>query len=314
MSGGIFVPFQTKAENTIDSYNCLVPQVDRITVAEPEVQISDSGDCLVPDIDYASASNEGSDGFMYDEPSVYIVRKGDSIGQIAQMFDVSVNTILWANDMKSGDKLAEGDVLIILPMNGIRYIVNKGDTLKIIAKKYNVEVPDIVAVNDVNIDSLLAIDQELIVPDAEITTPNAPSPAKTTPKSKTIAKKVPVKNLSGYFTNPVPGFSRISQRKIHANNGVDLAAPTGTPIVAAAAGKVIFSRVGYNGAYGNMIIIRHPNGAETLYAHQSRLVAHVGDQVSKGEVIGYVGSTGRSTGPHLHYEVHGGFKNNAASL
>jgi len=313
LSGVVFVPFETRAENEI-SYNCLVPQVNRISIVEePEIQISDSGDCLVPETNFANTSSD-SDDFMNDTPSIYLVRRGDTISQIAEMFNVSTSTILWANDMKSSDKLAEGDLLIILPMNGVRHNVASGNTLKTIAKKYNVEIGDIIAANDITIDSVLAVGQELMIPDAEISTPKTITPSKSTPSSKTIAKKTPVKDVSGYFTNPVPGFSRISQRKIHANNGVDLAAPTGTPIVAAAAGKVTFSRVGYNGAYGNMIIIKHPNGAETLYAHQSRLVAKVGQQVSKGEVIGYVGSTGRSTGPHLHYEVHGGFKNNAASL
>ena len=93
---------------------------------------------------------------------------------------------------------------------------------------------------------------------------------------------------------------------------MDLAIAPGTPIHAAAEGTIVLARYGYNGGFGNVVIINHPNGTQTLYAHQSRLLYKQGDAdtetgttVSQGEIIGYVGSTGHSTGPHLHFEVHG---------
>ena len=85
--------------------------------------------------------------------------------------------------------------------------------------------------------------------------------------------------------------------------GIDIGAPTGTPIYASASGTVLLARTGWNGGYGNMVIIQHPNGTKTLYGHMSKLGARTGANVSRGEVIGYVGSTGRSTGPHVHFEV-----------
>ena len=103
--------------------------------------------------------------------------------------------------------------------------------------------------------------------------------------------------------NPLPG-ARLTQG-LHDGGAVDLAMPRGTPILAAASGTIIFARDGYNGGYGNMVIISHPNGTQTLYAHQSKLVSSAGDKVSQGEVIGYVGSTGHSTGPHLHFKISG---------
>ncbi|MFA5827200.1 MAG: M23 family metallopeptidase, partial [Candidatus Paceibacterota bacterium] len=117
-------------------------------------------------------------------------------------------------------------------------------------------------------------------------------------------KEYQTRNVAGYFINPVPAYARRSQG-LHGpgNRGVDLAAPTGTPILASASGTVLLARKGWNGAYGNMIIINHPNGTKTLYAHLSKIATSTGDYVSQGEVIGYVGSTGRSTGPHLHFEV-----------
>lgn len=268
---------------------------------------------LLPAVSNLGSTVGVDDEYSLGQIEIHVVKEGETIADIANMYEISQKTVAWANDMKVGDKLVVGDTLIILPMDGARHIVAKGDTLKKIADKYDADINDMLVVNEnLTINTELAIGQEIIVPGAEIITPVATN-SKNTSKKKITYNKVPVKNISGYFTNPVPGFRRISQRKIHANNGVDLAAPTGTPIVAAASGKVIFARVGYNGGYGNMTIVRHSNGTETLYAHQSKIIVKVGDQVSQGEVIGYVGSTGRSTGPHLHYEVHGA-KNNATSL
>jgi murein DD-endopeptidase MepM/ murein hydrolase activator NlpD len=217
------------------------------------------------------------------------------------MFNVSVNTILWANDIKKGEKLQEGDVLIILPVSGVKHVVLKDQTLKGIAKKYNVDASDVARFNGISEEEKLLVGDELIIPDAEIIDTDSEKP-KTNLK-QTI--KIPLKVLNGYFTNPLPNYRRVSQRKLHGHNGTDLAAPTGTPIVASASGIVLFARSGYNGGYGNMVIIQHSNGTQTLYGHMSKLNTHSGAQVSQGETIGYVGSTGRSTGPHLHFEVHG---------
>ena len=240
--------------------------------------------------------------------SVYVVRKGDSIAQIAKMFGVSVNTILWANDMKPGDKLSEGDVLFILPISGLEHTVTKGQTLKSIAKLYKVDVNDIIQNNDVTENTKLAVGDILIIPNAQKSEENG-KPIRNEDlgaiitRDKLYYEQHPVQNLAGYFIDPVPGY-RLSQG-IHDNNAVDLAIAKGTPIHAAAAGRILLARYGYNGGFGNVVIIDHSNGIQTLYAHQSKIIAHAGDEVSQGEVIGYVGSTGHSTGPHLHFEVHG---------
>ena len=237
---------------------------------------------------------------IFDQISVYKVRKGDTISQIANMFDVSVNTILWANDLKKGEKLVEGDMLFILPVSGVSHTVLKGQTLKSIAKKYNVDVSDITRLNGIAEDAKLITGDELIIPNAEMLVIESDKP-KT---SSTNVVKTPLKILVGYFTNPVPNYKRKSQG-LHGNNGVDLAAPTGTPIVASAPGVVLLARKGYNGGYGNMVIIKHPNGTQTVYGHMSKIATSTGNNVIQGELIGYVGSTGRSTGPHLHFEVRG---------
>lgn len=248
-----------------------------------------------------------------DQISVYVIRKGDSIAQIADMFGVSSNTILWANGLKKGDKLVEGDTLVILPVSGVSVTVAKGQTIKSLAKKYNVDTSDIAGYNGIAEDAKLAVGDVLIIPDAEIVdTPENTNKPATKPSTGINTNKQPLQELDGYFINPVPGYSRRSQG-LHGHNGVDLAASKGTPIVASAAGVVLFARTGYNGGYGTMVIINHPNGTQTLYGHMSKLGTHAGDVVNQGETIGYVGSTGHSTGPHLHFEVHGA-KNPAVNL
>lgn len=111
---------------------------------------------------------------------------------------------------------------------------------------------------------------------------------------------------TGYFSLPVP--SAIRTQSIHGHNAVDLANKTGTPIFAAADGKVIVSKFDgkWNGGYGNYVVISHPNGMQTLYAHMSDVLVSVGDKVTQGQTIGKMGETGLATGPHLHFEVRGG--------
>ena len=237
-----------------------------------------------------------------DDISVYVVRKGDTISQIAEMFGVSTNTILWANDLKKGALLKEGDTLLILPISGVQHSVAKGETLASIAKKYKVDILTIASFNGISTDAKLAIGDELLIPDAEMPNDDIPGATPKKSSSKNIASNL--KGIPGYFINPVPELTRKSQGP-HGpgNRGVDLAAPTGTRILASAEGTVLLARYGYNGGYGNMVTIQHPNGTKTLYAHMSKIATQTGAKVAQGEQIGSVGSTGRSTGPHLHFEV-----------
>ncbi len=241
------------------------------------------------------------------DTSVYVVRKGDSVAQIAEMFGVSVNTVLWANDIKKGEKLSEGDILLIPPISGLEITVAKGQTLQSIAKQYKADINDIIQYNDISLDAPLAVGDTLMIPDAQ-KSEEGDKPVQnlgaSIAKSNDYYKKHPITNFAGYFVNPVPGY-RLSQG-IHDDNAVDLAIPKGTPIHAAAAGKVIFAKTGYNGGFGYLVIIAHPNGTQTYYAHQSKIATTVGAQVAQGQVIGYVGSTGHSTGPHLHFAVKNG--------
>jgi LysM repeat protein len=230
------------------------------------------------------------------EISLYVVKKGDSISAVAKMFGVSTNTILWANDLPKGAALKEGDTLTILPISGVIHTVKSGDTLAGIARKYGGDVDEILQFNSLANASDIKVGMEITVPDGVI---NNSTPSKSVTK---IASNLP--SVSGYFTRPL-----VSGRKtqgIHGYNGIDLGAPVGTDILASAGGQVLVSKSGgWNGGYGGYVVIKHPNGTQTLYAHTSANYVNVGDTVAQGQVIAAVGNTGKSTGPHLHFEVRG---------
>ncbi|MES3005672.1 MAG: peptidoglycan DD-metalloendopeptidase family protein [Patescibacteria group bacterium] len=241
-----------------------------------------------------------------DQISLYTVHKGDTLQQIAQMFGVTSNTILWANDLKKGQAIVPGQVLVILPISGIRYVVKKGDTLKGIAKAFKGDADDISRYNGLD-DSSLAVGDEIIIPNGEssIQESKPSSSSKVAKGGFATAIGGSIADPKGYFTRPVSG--GIRTQGIHGHNGVDIASSYGTPILAAASGTVVISRSsGWNGGYGNYVVIQHSNGMQTLYGHMSRVNVSVGEQVSKGQTIGGMGNTGQSTGVHLHFEVRGG--------
>ncbi|MFT5036604.1 MAG: LysM repeat protein [Candidatus Azotimanducaceae bacterium] len=231
------------------------------------------------------------------EISVYVVREGDSLSQIAEMYDVTANTILWANDIKSG-VIQPGQSLVILPIVGVRHVVKSKDTLSTIAKKYDAEIEEILEYNQMASSDQLSVGDTLVIPGGEIA-----APVRVVTRS---SRGVSSGSGSAGFSHPAPGAVRT--QGIHGYNGVDLAGPGGArlPIRAAAAGQVIVSKgSGWNGGYGNYIVIKHNNGTQTLYSHMSSNSVGVGAYVAAGQAIGVMGSTGRSTGVHLHFEVRG---------
>lgn len=233
------------------------------------------------------------------EISVYVVQTGDSLSQIAEMYGVTSNTILWANELDNAKDIHAGDELVILPIVGVKHTVAKGETLNSIVKKYGADLQEVLDYNNLASVDDLAIGDELMIPGGELHT--AP---------KKVASASPAKSSGsvsggGGFTHPAPGARRT--QGIHGYNGVDLAAAAGTSIRAAASGSVIVAKSsGWNGGYGNYVVIKHNNGTQTLYAHLASVSVGVGAAVGAGDTIGTMGSTGKSTGTHLHFEVRGG--------
>lgn len=236
-----------------------------------------------------------------DQITVYVVREGDTLSEIAGMFGVSTNTIRWANDIPSKGDIAPGQKLVILPVSGVRYTVKKDDTLAKLAAKYKGNEEEIFEFNDLT-SRALAVGDTILIPNGTIPAIVPVTTAKQPPKSGSRATTGTV-SADGYFVRPVVG--AIRTQGIHGYNGIDLSAPTGTAVLAAAAGEVVVSKGGWNGGYGNYIVIKHSNGTQTLYAHLSERLVAAGTQAAQGEKIAHSGNTGRSTGPHLHFEVRG---------
>ena len=240
-----------------------------------------------------------------DRISIYVVRPGDTLSEIADMFGVSVNTIIWANNLSGVKDVRPGQTLVILPISGTKHTVAKGDTLKSIAKKYKADANEIAQFNGLDPAEGLAVGSTIIIPGGEIAPPAPTKPRRGSPSRRTEPYLGGGGSLqSGYYANPVPG--ALLTQGIHGWNAIDLGAARGTPIRAAADGTVIIARNGgWNGGYGNYVVITHDNGTQTLYGHMTNAIVSPGQSVSAGQVIGYLGSTGESTGPHLHFEVRG---------
>lgn len=239
----------------------------------------------------------------------YIVQEGDTLESIAQKFSISVETIAIANNIKDlKQNPAANSTLSILPKNGIETNITDTQSLAQIASKYSVSEQVIRDYNNLQAD--IAMGTNIIVPDAVV--PNEDKPFPTEPVAKPKPRLLPRRNNvarasnlpanDGYFAFPTTGNN---YGRIHSNNGVDISNSCGTPIYASADGVVTTSKNGWNGGYGNYIKITHPNGVVTLYAHLSSRDVQVGANVTKGQYLGAMGTTGNSSGCHLHFEVRG---------
>lgn len=224
----------------------------------------------------------------------YIVKKGDTIWSIAKEFGIDVNTILWANNLSEKAVLKEGDELLILPVSGVLHLVSKGDTIESLAKMYKVRPETIIEFNNLEDDKILAGDI-LIIPGGK------------KPESKNKSRTISV--ADSYFILPLPLPCKITQG-LHWYNAVDFSnGRCSDPVYAVAGGTV--QKTGYSSLAGYFVRILHPNGVVTFYGHLSRIVVSPGQEVSQGQVIGYVGHTGYTIprgpeGCHLHFDVFGG--------
>ncbi|PIZ60761.1 hypothetical protein COY20_00875 [Candidatus Shapirobacteria bacterium CG_4_10_14_0_2_um_filter_40_12] len=237
------------------------------------------------------------------EVTEYRVVEGDTVGAIALKFGVTVDTIIWENNLKSVDAIKPRQILRILPIIGVRHKVKRGETVYSVAKYYSVDAQNIVdyPFNSFSNDETFAINagQELMIPEA------------IKPKevvidaSRYLARSVaPIPGVVGEGNFMWPTSGRITQRFHWYHQAIDIASRDGPNILAAQSGTVVTA--GWNGGgYGNYVIIDHGNGYQTLYGHMlnNSIVVTLGQKVNQGQKIGVMGSTGRSTGPHLHFEI-----------
>ena len=228
----------------------------------------------------------------------YTIEAGDTLYGIAEKYNIGVETLMWANGLEQNpDLLRLGQELTVLPVEGIYHTVENGDTVDSVAKKYKAKPEDIISfpLNGLNPKNpTLQVGQKVVVPGGS---------------KPYIARQVQV------YSGPAPqGSSRGSGRLVWPASGsisqayktyhraIDIGSYTGNPVRAADSGYVAVAGWS-NLGYGYYIVLDHGNGIQTLYAHLSRFFVNAGDSVGQGTVIGNVGSTGNSTGPHLHFEV-----------
>ncbi|MDO8667488.1 MAG: M23 family metallopeptidase [bacterium] len=232
----------------------------------------------------------------------YLVLAGDSVSTIAAQFGVSVNTILWENDLSAYSLIRPGDKLRILPMSGVAYSVKRGETLASIALKHGIEQNVILEANKLGSGEVLAVGQKLIIPGGKELYV-APARVARSSAAASITDLFKPGNLKSIVSNklawPTVG-ARITQYYSWRHHAVDIANKTGTPIYACDTG--VIEVAGWGTGYGNQIVINHGGGTKSRYGHMSKFYVKKGQTVEKGEVIGLMGSTGNSTGPHLHFE------------
>lgn len=249
-----------------------------------------------------NVTTELSDKQFRDKILKYTVQENDTISSISSKFDISVDTIRWQNNLDKNGAIKVGQELEILPITGVSHKVQKGDTVYSIAKKYDVEAQSIVNfpfntfVNDETFE--LAVGQIVIVPDGV-----KAEEKEATPRAKQSTPNAGSVTATGKFAWPTNG--TITQRFAWYHPGIDIANHAAPIVVAADSGTIIAA--GWDGTgYGNMVMIDHGNGYKTRYGHLSKIYVSIGQTVARGNSIGQMGSTGRSTGTHLHFEIYNG--------
>ncbi|TSC66717.1 MAG: Lipoprotein [Microgenomates group bacterium Gr01-1014_80] len=236
----------------------------------------------------------------------YEVQSGDTLSSVAKKFAISTDTVKWANNMDNVDAIKPGQTLRILPVTGVAHTVKSGDTLESVAKRYQSEAQAMVdfPFNDIPDDFRLRAGQVLIVPDGS--PPEAAKP-KARPQPQYIARGPSSPAFEalggGKFVWPT-STSGVSQYYAWYHPGIDMPNKSAPGIAASDGGTVVIAGWPDGMGYGNRVVVDHENGYRTLYAHLSNVYVSVGQTVSRGQIIGQMGSTGRSTGTHLHFEIH----------
>ncbi len=240
----------------------------------------------------------------------YTVVKGDSLWSIASAENLEIDTLYGSNNLKNPDMLKPGMTLRIPDQDGMFYVIKNGDTLEKIARRFGITVVAIRKGNDPKATATLAKGAELFLPGAR---PEAENAAKTSSNSggtRGGSALTPAASRSyrwpvvGKINSPFGWRRHPVTRRRDFHTGIDIKAPRGRPIKAARSGQVEYS--GWMGGYGRVVVIKHGDGNSTLYAHCNALSVRKGQKVTQGQQIGTVGTSGRTTGPHLHFEVRQG--------
>jgi len=234
----------------------------------------------------------------------YVVKAGDVIGAIAEKFTISANTILWANNLSYYSIIRPGDTLKILPVSGTLHTVSSGENLSSIGNRYNISVEKIKEYNNLANADQIKKGLGLIIPNGVKQTTSRTTALASAQTPYTLKKIITPTNTkyskSSGFIWPTTS-RRITQYYHWKHHAIDIGAKKGTPIYSIEKGQIIFS--GWSTGYGYNILVDHGGGQKSRYAHFSKLYVKKGTLVNKGQQLGEMGSTGWSTGPHLHIEI-----------
>ncbi|MFW6294255.1 MAG: peptidoglycan DD-metalloendopeptidase family protein [Halanaerobium sp.] len=221
---------------------------------------------------------------LIDRVRVHKVKSGETLWDIAHKHNLNIDSLIGANNISNMNSIKPGQEFKILPVKGILYRVSPGESLDSIARKFDLKAETIMKDNSLKDTSSLKIDQNLILRGAK--------PEFSYQDRLDQKFMYPINTrITSYYG---PRWGRMHE-------GLDFAAPMGSPIRAVSSGRVVYS--GWATGYGYVVIIQHQKGLRTLYAHNSKLLVREGESVGKGEVVARSGNTGNSTGPHLHFEV-----------
>ncbi|MCL5677078.1 MAG: M23 family metallopeptidase [Firmicutes bacterium] len=238
---------------------------------------------------------------------MYRVQEGDNLWDIARRYGSSVEQIAASNGLGSGDLIGPGKDLLVPLVAGFAYHVKEGDTLSGLALRFSISADAIQNANSLEASQALQPAMVLLLPGAK---PPSLDRVRTASTSRSLAGGRTSTSWNWPVRGPVT--SKFGPRWGSFHEGIDIAVAQGTPVGASRSGRV--SLAGWDGGYGKAVIINHGDGTSSLYAHLSEINVNIGESVDQGERIGLSGSTGDSTGPHLHFEVRvGGTQKNPLS-
>lgn len=274
-----------ETNDIIENYLPKIPQIT--SIANIDGRVSEIF------YDYISSDNTlNSDGVIGVKYEEYTIGEGENLTTISRKIGVNLDTLVSVNKITNANKLKPGQKIIIPNRNGLLYTIKQNENIEEVASKYDIQLNRILAFNKIDEISDIEIGDDIFLPGAKYTLDE-----RIEKFGQMFSLPVTVTRISSLFGYRVHPITKVRTK----HTGVDIPGSLNTPVYAARKGKVIFA--GYSGGYGNLVIVRHDKGYTTYYGHLNKITTKIGANVGVGVMIGRMGSTGNSTGSHLHFEV-----------
>ena len=274
-----------ETNDIIENYLPKIPQIT--SIANIDGKVSEIF------YDYISSDNTlNSDGVIGVKYEEYTIGEGENLTTISRKIGVNLDTLVSVNKITNANKLKPGQKIIIPNRNGLLYTIKQNENIEDVASKYDIQLNRILAFNKIDEISDIEIGDDIFLPGAKYTLDE-----RIEKFGQMFSLPVTVTRISSLFGYRVHPITKVRTK----HTGVEIPGSLNTPVYAARKGKVIFA--GYSGGYGNLVIVRHDKGYTTYYGHLNKITTKIGANVGVGVMIGRMGSTGNSTGSHLHFEV-----------